>query len=400
MKYLRIVALLLLLAGRTINAQDPYFEYVWTEGDGPITLSTTDLRHFGETVGRFEIDWTPGVIPTTGVSQRLLDIPNHLGVWAWNDGIHGAWFNDAGQRRLFRTRWGLPAVGVEIKIVVTWNLEGYAVIVDGVVRIHDWQTPPTTVFPDPDAVSGVYGGQVDGANLPSGTFKLRTYDQRLAYDACSVDVVGTINANVPLNNTGSWSEGIDPACAAPTPPPTPTQNTITFTAEATTGVGTVTPVLTWDTMPLADDCVASGDWSGNKGGAGTETLAPISIGATYNIRCEWLDDFVTLTWLAPTENTDGTPYTDPKGFKIFYGMNQGGPYDNVIDLQDAAVTRHVISPLISGSWFFVATAYNLNNVESERSNEAMKILGLSSKTESVGITVNPTPNPPVALLAE
>jgi hypothetical protein len=176
--------------------------------------------------------------------------------------------------------------------------------------------------------------------------------------------------------------------------PSYAQNIISFTAEVTSGVETVVPVLTWDTTPLADDCVASGDWSGSKGPSGTETLPAITSSATYNITCEWLDESATLTWTAPTQNTDGTPLTDLAGFKIYYGINGGGPYDGVVDIPDPAATAHVIQPLGSGAWFFVSTAYNAIGTESDFSNEVMKILGLSSGVESVGITVNPKPASP------
>lgn len=180
--------------------------------------------------------------------------------------------------------------------------------------------------------------------------------------------------------------------------PTFAQNTITFTAEVTSGVETVTPVLTWDTTPLATSCFASGDWSGSKGPSGTETLPAISGSATYNIECEWVSSSALLTWTAPTQNTDGTPYTDPKGFKIYYDQTQGGPYENIIDLQDPNATTHVVSPLIPGTWFFTSTAYNQLDVESDHSNEASKIVGTDSETESVGITVNPKPNAPTSLI--
>jgi hypothetical protein len=184
MRIMKKLILLWLLAGAGAYAQEvPYFEYTWNGGDGAVAFSATEVLNFGQTVARYEIDWTPTTIHTTGMSQTLLDIPNHLGLWVWNDGIHGEWFDDAGVRRLFRARWGLPAVGVEVKIVVSWDTAGYAVIVDGVLRIHDWQTPPTTVHPDPDVVSGTYG-----SDSASGTFKIRTYDKALAYDSCTVDV--------------------------------------------------------------------------------------------------------------------------------------------------------------------------------------------------------------------
>jgi hypothetical protein len=176
--------------------------------------------------------------------------------------------------------------------------------------------------------------------------------------------------------------------------PSYAQNTITFTAEVTSGVETVVPVLTWDTTPLADDCVASGDWTGSKGPSGTETLPAISSGATYNITCEWFDDAATLTWTAPTQNTDGTPLTDLDGFKIKWGQTLGGPYPSEVDIADETATSAVIQPLASGNWFFVSTAYNALGVESDNSNEAMKNLGLVSVVDSIGITVNPKPATP------
>lgn len=179
--------------------------------------------------------------------------------------------------------------------------------------------------------------------------------------------------------------------------PVSAQHIVSFTAEITSGVETVVPVLTWDTTPLADACIASGDWTGSKGPSGTETLPAISSGATYNITCEWLDVSATLTWTAPTENTDGTPLTDLTGFKLKYGMSQGGPYDNVVDIPDPNETTHVVSPLAGGNWFFVATAYNAIGTESDVSNESMKNLGLIAASESVGITVNPKPSPPTNL---
>jgi hypothetical protein len=182
--------------------------------------------------------------------------------------------------------------------------------------------------------------------------------------------------------------------------PVSAQNTITFTAEVTSGVETVVPVLTWDTSPLANSCFASGDWSGSKGPVGTETLPAISGSATYNIECEWLSASALLTWTAPTQNTDGTPYTDPKGFKVYYDQTQGGPYENINDIADPNATTHVVAPLIPGAWHFVVTAYNQLDVESEVSNEAMKITGTDSETESVGITVNPKPASPVNLIVQ
>ena len=233
MKHLIHALALLCLVGfagiRSVGAQElPYFEHTWVEGNGTVALSATDLEKFGQTAGRLELDFMPGLLHTTGNSLRILDIPNHLGIWVWNDGIHGHWYNEADERRVFRARWGLPANGVEIKIVITWDEAGYAVIVNDVVRIHDWQTAPTTIFPDPDIVDGVYGARMDGSQPANGAFRLRVYDQARDYDGCAVDVVGTINQNVPLDNSGSWAEGIDPKCSEL---PVSTENPPTLTWE-------------------------------------------------------------------------------------------------------------------------------------------------------------------------
>lgn len=175
--------------------------------------------------------------------------------------------------------------------------------------------------------------------------------------------------------------------------------TITFTAETTTGVESVTPVLTWDTQPLADNCDASGDWSGPRGGAGTETLDPIFTGATYNLTCVWTDDQVTLTWITPTENTDDTPLTDLAGYSFYYGQDQGGPYPQGIDLPNPTATSLVIRPLTPGMWYFVGTSLNSRDVESVFSNETSKLIGEDVAQASVGITVNPRPRPMSSLSA-
>jgi hypothetical protein len=194
-------------------SQIPTYDLNWTEGDGTVPIVELDM--FGQITGRVEVDWIPRILKTSADAQRsqtLFQIPGHLSLWIYDDGVHGEWFNNSDQRRLFRTRWGLPAPGVEIQIIITWDEHGYAVIVDSILRIHDWQTQPTTVFPDPDITNGALGSDVDGDRPATGSFNLRVYDLPKPYSPCGVDIVGTINEGVPDDNTGSWSQGIDPRC--------------------------------------------------------------------------------------------------------------------------------------------------------------------------------------------
>jgi hypothetical protein len=92
---------------------------------------------------------------------------------------------------------------------------------------------------------------------------------------------------------------------------------------------------------------------------------------------------ITLDWVPPTENTDGSPYTDPKGYKIYWG-SQAGTYANSAEINDPNIVTHTVQ-VPQGQWYFVATAINLQDRESEYSNVA---------TGNAG----PTPLPPDAEL--
>ena len=61
------------------------------------------------------------------------------------------------------------------------------------------------------------------------------------------------------------------------------QNVINFSTDIAQADGVATPTLTWSTSPAASSCVASGQWSGEKGAAGSETLPAITESATYNL---------------------------------------------------------------------------------------------------------------------
>lgn len=171
-----------------------------------------------------------------------------------------------------------------------------------------------------------------------------------------------------------------------------TSGTITFAAATTTGDGKVSPVLTWSTSPAAASCTASGDWTGSKGASGTVTLADITKSATYNLTCSWNGSAI-LNWQAPTQNTDGSALTDLAGFHILYGSNSAN-LNQTLDVKGPGVVTATISPLTTGTWFFTISSYNARNIDSVVSNQISKIVAAGSGSKSVGITVNPVPNPP------
>lgn len=172
--------------------------------------------------------------------------------------------------------------------------------------------------------------------------------------------------------------------------------TLNFSSNVQTGNGSVTPTLTWSTTPAAQSCTASGDWSGSKAASGTQTLAAITASRTYNLTCTWAGDTTaTLSWTAPTTNTDGTAYTDPKGYRIVRGPSSSN-LTTLTSTTTPAVTTYANTGLSPGTYCYGVYAVNQRDVESVLSNVACKtIQAAPSASRSVGITVNPQPSPAV-----
>ncbi len=78
---------------------------------------------------------------------------------------------------------------------------------------------------------------------------------------------------------------------------------------------------------------------------------------------------VTLSWVPPTTNTDGTPVTGLSGFKVYYGT-ASGQYSQTLTVSGAATTSVVIEGLVRGNtWYFAVKAYNNSGSESVYSQE-------------------------------
>ena len=76
---------------------------------------------------------------------------------------------------------------------------------------------------------------------------------------------------------------------------------------------------------------------------------------------------ITLAWIPPTENEDGSPLTDLAGYRIRYGV-QSGQYDKVIELNNPGLSAYLMDGLVPSAYHVVMTAYNARGVESAYSN--------------------------------
>jgi hypothetical protein len=80
----------------------------------------------------------------------------------------------------------------------------------------------------------------------------------------------------------------------------------------------------------------------------------------------------TLSWTAPTENTDGSALVDLAGFRVYHGTSVNA-LDEMTQLPGSGSTTHTFNQLASGTHYFAVSAYTTGGVES-----ALSIVG--SKT--------------------
>ncbi|MCW8934289.1 MAG: fibronectin type III domain-containing protein [Gammaproteobacteria bacterium] len=81
---------------------------------------------------------------------------------------------------------------------------------------------------------------------------------------------------------------------------------------------------------------------------------------------------VTLQWIAPTQNADGSSLTDLAGYIIYYGT-QSDNLTETVHLDTPGISTYVIDSLDPDLvYFFTITAVNSQDVTSVRSNKLCK----------------------------
>jgi hypothetical protein len=81
----------------------------------------------------------------------------------------------------------------------------------------------------------------------------------------------------------------------------------------------------------------------------------------------------TLSWTAPTLDTNGSPLTNLAGYNLHYGKSPT-TMTSVIAVNNPASGSYVIRNLAPGTWFFAVVAYDAQAVESAISNIASKTI--------------------------
>ena len=83
---------------------------------------------------------------------------------------------------------------------------------------------------------------------------------------------------------------------------------------------------------------------------------------------------LTLSWTAPTQNTDGTVLTDLAGFVIAYGTSSDA-LSQTVQVENPSIDRYVLDELPPGDYYFGVKAYTASGAESELSSIVHKVIG-------------------------
>lgn len=176
---------------------------------------------------------------------------------------------------------------------------------------------------------------------------------------------------------------------------------IVFTVSVNGTISPVTPTLTWSTASAVSCTAASSPvdpkWTGTVATSGSVVVGPITVATTYNIICSSAaDTTATLSWVAPTLNTDGTQITDLAGFKAYEVINNTPVLTTTMN--GAQFTSVPIINLAQGVHTFYVTAFNTAGIESSPSNQGSKIISAgASDSKSLLVEIAKKPAPPQTL---
>jgi hypothetical protein len=188
-----------------------------------------------------------------------------------------------------------------------------------------------------------------------------------------------------------------PAPPAP-PPPSSTNHAPTISGTPTAAVNASVPYAFTPTAADADgDTLAfsiqnkpawaafnttTGRLSGTPAAADVGTYSTIAIAVSDGKASTALSAFAiavtavangsaTLSWTAPTENTDGSTLSNLAGYRILYGTSPSSLTSTIV-INNASVTTFVVDNLSPATWYFAVTAVNSQGAESSSSNVANK----------------------------
>lgn len=81
----------------------------------------------------------------------------------------------------------------------------------------------------------------------------------------------------------------------------------------------------------------------------------------------------TLSWIAPTQNTDGSTLGNLSGYRIYYGAS-ADELTHTVQVASAGITTYIVENLAPGTYYFMVRAYSSSGSESDNSNLGSKVV--------------------------
>lgn len=101
-------------------------------------------------------------------------------------------------------------------------------------------------------------------------------------------------------------------------------------------------------------------------GKATTSLSPFAINVTASSI-----GAASLSWTAPTQNTDGSALTNLSGYRIYYGTSSGA-LTQTIQLNNPSVSTYMVENLSPATYYFAVRAITSAGAESALSNVTSK----------------------------
>ena len=246
---------------------------------------------------------------------------------------------------------------------------------------------PTASDPNGDALTFSVSGLPAWATFNGTTGRVSGTPQSAGTSANIVITVsdGQASASLPAFSIQAFVPNSPPVISGTPPAAVLVNATYSFTPTASDPNGdtltfTATAIPGWASFNAATGAVTGTPQAAHVGlysgisitvsdGTESATIGPFSIQVQSNATGSAL-----LTWVPPTQNTDGTPLTNLAGFTVYWGTTPGN-YPNSVRLTNPGLTTYLVENLLPGTtYYFVTTAFNGQNLESVFSNVASKTI--------------------------
>lgn len=262
---------------------------------------------------------------------------------------------------------GTPATSA--KVGVAYSFQPSGTDADGDTLGYTIQNRPTWAAFDTKT------GKLSGTPTAAGTFAniiVSVSDSKASASLAAFSIVASAAANGSPTVSGTPSTSVTAG------------STYSFQPSASDPEGNT---LSWSIAnkpSWATFSTATGKLSGTPSSSGVGTFAGIVISVSDGPNSVSLASFTitvtsaalgaaTLSWQAPTENTDGSVLTDLAGFRVVYGTSSGA-LNQTIQVASPGASSYVVDQLASGTWYFAVKAYSADGLESSQSNVVSKTI--------------------------